>query len=436
MKRKFLYCCLAIPLFLLPVVRIAMIVHKGMWLVDFLQHAVISKTLFRGINPFPDNIAALNQAGVFDFSGKELVPIAYPGQMPLFAWLGYCWSESLQIAFIALNVALSYVLIGLTLVRGCGFQWHDLFSCGRRQLAFGACCLCFFSSASVMNAMRSGQIVILLAFCLYAMFWCRADPSLGQAPSPPAPLVLAACACLFAFAALAKYSVLTVLAPLLFFKGYRKLCVSAFLVFLLFSVSPAFRGNDLAEVYSGYSKAVGMFLQPGQSNHFGMNPVMCHLDFFRFSAVNLALKAVAAGAILWLLLRESKNRRVTDTLLLAAFCLTMLVSYHGLHDLILLFPLLFIRLVDFARTRRWKLFWITLAFPLVLDLPGRTFLRISSWIGSVPRIGSAVYLVDNPFHSGCLHVFPLAPVFMIALTVWSLYLYLKVENPYGFELPR
>ncbi|MBR4190131.1 MAG: hypothetical protein IKQ55_09255 [Kiritimatiellae bacterium] len=436
MKNRFLYWCIAIPLFLVPLLRILMLIHQGMWLVDLAGYSAISKTLFQGINPFPDNVDALNQDGIFHFAAKGLVPITYPGQMPFFSLPGYLWSDALQIGFILLNVVLSYLLIGLTLVRACGYQWRDLFSRGGRQLVFGVCCLCFFSSSSVMNSMRAGQITIILALCLYGMFWCAGGAKPSPGPSRASRLLVnATCVFLFAFMAVTKYSVLTVFAPLLFFKGYRKLCVAAFLLFLLFSLSPAFRGNNLADVYAGYSKAVEIFMQPGQSNHFDSNPMMCHLGFFRLSAANHVLKALVCGMMIWLVARECKNRYMTDTVLLLAFCLTMLVSYHGLHDLLLVFPLLMARLFDFARTRRWKLFGITLLFPLFLDIPGRVILQVSSWLGKIPRVGSIVYLSDNPFHFDYLHVFPLTPIFMLALTAWSFYLYLTVEKPYKFELP-
>ncbi|MBR4255188.1 MAG: hypothetical protein IKQ16_08885 [Lentisphaeria bacterium] len=164
---------------------------------------------------------------------------------------------------------------------------------------------------------------------------------------------------------MAKYSALPVFALLLFFKGHWKLCIASFVVFVFFSVSPVFFGNNLVELYSEYWKAVTATVRPGDINHYGSNPIgMCHLVFFKKPLVNLLLKTPIVGFVPWLFWREHKTAFFSDTLLLLTFSLTMLVSYHRIYDIILVYPLFAIRLFDFARTKQWLLFGITFLFPL------------------------------------------------------------------------
>ena len=160
---------------------------------------------------------------------------------------------------------------------------------------------------------------------------------------------------------------------------------------------------------------------------------MCHLGFFKVSIINYLLKAVVIGMVLWLFWRERKKKYLSDTLLLLSFCLTMLLSYHRVHDLIFLYPLFVIRFIDFAQKKQWKLFGITLLFPLFLMIP-RTIahLLIPSYFGRIPGMESIVYLTDYPPY---YKIFPVMPIFTIALTLWSLYLYLRVKDPYRFEIP-
>lgn len=412
-----IYSVLSVILFLLPVARTIYVESKnGLYLIDLAAYCDVSRALFKGCNPFPDHLETLV------IMGQNDVPIVYPGQMALFALPGFLWGHAVQIGYLALNFAIVFFLTGLTLVKACGYRWCDLRKPGWRQFVYALCCFCFFSSACVMNIMRLGQIVLVLALCLYALFWGPVSRWLRVV--------------LFAFVAVTKYSVLPVVAPLLFFKGRRKLCIAAFSLFVFLSVSPVFCGNDLAEVYGGYYQAIGVLFQPGGVNHYDMSPLMCHFGFFKIPVVNHVLKAVAICMILWLFWHERKTRHFSDTLLLLALSLTMLISYHAIHDLALIFPLLFIRLFDFAKKKQWFFFWGTAIFPLYLMIPGNVILTVSSWIGGIRGIGSVVYLSNHPWGSRFQHVFPVTPFFSAALALWSLYLYFRVKDPYCFEIPE
>ena len=178
--------------------------------------------------------------------------------------------------------------------------------------------------------MGAGQIPLILSLCVYGLFW------------GPNSRVLRTF--LFAFVAVAKYSLLPVFAPILFFKGYWKLCIASFCLFLLLSASPVFCGNNLIDVYTGYFAAVARTVQPGGINHYGSYPEMCHLAFFKIAFLNHALTAAAICLVLWLFWRERRTKEISDTLLLLTFSLTMLISYHRRWDFTLVFPLFFIRL--------------------------------------------------------------------------------------------
>lgn len=406
---------ITVLLFLVPIVRIIITICKDIWLVDFAGYCAVSKALFEGKNPFPNHLDSLFY---FHSTLQGLVPITYPGQMLFFTIPGFLWSDIIQFLWLLVNVFLVFFLTGITLIKACGYQWHDLVTPGKKQMLYALCCFMFFSSSNAISALHNGQIVFFLTLCLFCILF-------GDGTS--FEIVL------FAFIAVTKYSMLTVFAPLLLFKGHWKFCFSAFFLFILFSLSPFLCGNDLFDVYDGYIRTITMFLQSGQVNHYDTNPMMCHLAFFKMQIINSILKIIVVGIILCLFWKERKTPYLTDTLMLLALSTTMLISYHGLYDLTLLFPLLLIRLFDFAQTKQLSLFAVTFLFPLYLIIPSRITLCISSWIGSIPKIGSIVYLSNTPFHLPYTHVFPLTPLFSIALYLWSLYLYNKVKNPLRFN---
>ena len=416
-KQKWLYCAASCLFFLLPLIRIAVLkIKNGLFLVDFCAYCDVSLSLFRGRHPYPDHMELLT------IEQWSEVPIVYPGHMILFAPLGYLWGNTLLIAWVVLNIIAIYFIVALTLVKACGFNWQDLWLPGKKQFLYVFCSSCFLASSNAMTTMRIGQIPVILTLCLYAMFW------------GPDSLVLRAF--LFSIIAVTKYSLLTVFAPLLFFKGHWKLCIAGFAIFVFFSISPVFCGNNLVEVYKGYIETLKFSFQPDEINHYATSGMsMCHLGFLKNPILNSLLKSLAIIPILWLFWKERSSSYLSDTLLLLAFSLTMLISYHQFYDFSLIFPLFFIRLFAFAKERNWGLFGVTALFPLFLLVPGTLVLKISSWIGGVPGIGSFIYLVDNPWGKPFLHVFPLMAFYSIALAAWSLYLYLRVKDPYRFELP-
>ena len=417
-KQKWLYCFASYLLFLLPLIRIALVKFRGnLFLVDFAAYCDVSLSLFRGHNPFPDHMDLLTI-----WNWGDVTPIVYPGHMLLFAPLGFLWGNAVQIAWIVLNVSVVFFIVGLTLVRGCGYAWRDLAVPGKKQFLYAVCCFCFFSSTNAMTTMRIGQIPVILTLCLYGIFW-----------GPPSRVLRVF---LFAFIAVTKYSMLTIFAPLLFFKGHWKLCIVAFALFVFFSISPVFCGNDLKEVYVGYFEAVKLIFQPGYINHYEVSGMtMCHLGFFKFPILNHILKGIMIVLTLWLFWRERKSSGISDTLLLLVFSLTMLLSYHQIYDSSILYPLFLIRLFAFAKKKQWWMFGLTALFPLFLIVPGTIILRISSWIGGFPGMDSVFFLTNNPWKRPFFHVFPLMAVYSIVLAFWSLYLYFRVEDPYRFQIP-
>ena len=163
---------------------------------------------------------------------------------------------------------------------------------------------------------------------------------------------------------------------------------------------------------------------------------MCHLGFFRIEWINTFLKVVCICFALWLFWRERKSRYLSDTLLLLAFGLTMLISYHSIQDFSIIFPLFFIRLFTFSKEKNWWCFGITALFVLFLIIPGNLLMKISSAIGGIPGMDSFIVLADRPYGQPFHHVFPIMPFYSIALVFWSSYLYFHVKEPYRFEIPE
>ena len=412
--KRMVLALLSAIIFILPVVRIAAAKWHNLYLIDFSAYCSVSRALFSGLNPFPDHMDVL----MFSF-GKD-VPIVYPGQMLLFALPGYLWGDAIQVAYLLLNIFIVWLLAALTLVRACDYRWRDLARSGTKQLIFAICASCFMSSWNVLQTMRLGQIPVILALCLYGLFWM---PRLRFIR----PFV-------FAVIAVSKYSLLTVFAPLLFFKGHRKLCFVAFAIFVLLSLSPVLCGNSLIDVYKGYSEAVVNLFKPEGVNHYTQTGITsCHLGFLKFGLLNQFLKLLAAVPILWLFWKERESRAIPDTALLLALSLTMLISYHSLHDYTLVFPLFLVRLFAFAKKRNWRYFGVTALFPFYLALPGRLIEWTASLIGRIPGVDK-VFSLSNPVWSPYHNLFPLTAFFALALAFWSWFVYQKEKDPYLFAI--
>ena len=409
----------AAVIILLPIARIVAKKMHDWFLVDFAAYCAVSRALFDGNNPFPDRMEFVRFLLRVD-SVRTDVPIVYPGQMLLFAGPSYIYGDTLQAIYVFANILLVIALTALTLRKACGYEWRDFAVPGRRQLAFAVCCFCFLSSACAMQTMRLGQIPVILAFLFYGMFWLPLGPAYRTTA--------------FAVIAVAKYSLLPVVAPLMFLKRNKLLCISAFALFVALSISPMFFGNSLVEVYSGYAQAVTNIIQPGAVDHYSVNSNCCHLAFFKLDLLNSIFKGIAFCAIAWLFIRERKSAGFSDTLMLFAFALTLLIAYHGHHDYTLVFPLFFIRLFAFAKERHWALFCVTALFPAYFIIPSSVVERASAMIGSIPSIGSVFWLASSWDHK--LHnIFPTNGVLTAAFAAWSAYLYLHVRNPYMFWIP-
>ena len=414
-RQNWFYSAAVVLLFLLALARVFYVSFQKLLLNDFAGYCTVAFALFRGQNPFPDHLKYLTTPPFEDISVG-----GFPAQMLFFALPGFLWGKTVQILWIVLNILIIIFVTGLTLVKACGYRWEDLWRPGRKQFFFAVCCFLFLFSQNAMNTMRLGQIPVVLTFFLYGMFWLSPWPVLRTV--------------YFALIAAMKYSVLPVFAPLLFFKGHWKLCIAAFSLFVLLCLSPVFFGNDLKEVYVGYIIAVKKAYQPGECGHYDTNGVtMCHIEFFKNSTINYLLKAVVIGCMVWMYWRERKTKFLSDTLLMLSLNLTMLLSYHQVHDMSLVFPLFFIRLFGFTREKNWSYFGIEVLFLLFLIVPGALVLKTAALLGDFCRADSFVYLTDQPWGKPYYHLFPITALWTMALAVWNLHLYLHVNNPYIFR---
>jgi len=417
--RAFAYAAASAVVVLLPIARILAKKVHDWFLVDLAAYCAVSRALFDGNNPFPDRMEFVNFLLKVDPSRTD-VPIVYPGQMLLFAWPSYFYGNAFQAIYVLVNIFLVLFVTALTLRKACGYSWRDIALPGKRQLVYAVCCFCFLSSACAMQTMRLGQITVILVFLFYGIFWFPKS---------------AVCRTVsFAVIAVTKYSLLPVVAPLLFFKRHKLFCITAFALFVVLSISPMFFGNSLVEVYSGYAQAVRNIIQPGTVNHYSVNCNCCHLAFFRSDVLNAVMKGLVVCAIAWLLFRERKTTGISDTLMLLAFSLTFLVSYHGHHDYTLVFPLFFIRLFAFAKERKWALFCGTAVFPAYFLVPSRIVEKVGSKIGAIPGLDSIFWLAPS-WDRQIPHIFPINGFLTVALFFWSLYLYFHVEKPYVFDIP-
>ncbi|MDD3119664.1 MAG: glycosyltransferase 87 family protein, partial [Victivallales bacterium] len=224
----------------------------------------------------------------------------------------------------------------------------------------------------------------------------------------------------FGAAAVLKYSMLTVLGPLLWVKRHYALCLIGFAVFVLISLYPGLIGFNLIDFYGKYLTTLRTEVTTGANSFSGGGYTMLQLEFFRWNGLNMIGKAIAGGVILWVLFRERGNRRVGMNLLLFVGCLTMLVSYHRMHDLTVVTLILTASLSLFLQSRQWWRLTFGLGFCLLLLLPFSQAMHIGGWLGRHWAL-DRMFILSS--YGGFSHLAPLPALTMIALTVFAGYLY-------------
>ena len=368
--------------------------------VDFLCFVDCARVTFKGLD-YQD----LNNLTLYHWPSPQIV---FPGILVLY--LPFSWIDIGPAKLLYFWASVSATV---------GSYWYFMRVIGlERQVSFrsptwltaayfGGLFL-YLHSSPVLMALRLGQSSI---WCLWGILLVLTWKSKWSWAA-------------FGVAAVLKYSMFFVLGPLFWVKRYYSLCLVGFAVFLLLSIYPMWLGFNLVDFYGKYLTMLKTEVSTGANSFRGGGYTMVQIEFFQTAWLNLAGKLVSAAAILWVLYRERHSRRIGMNLLLLVSCLTMLVSYHRMHDQVIVMLILTASLSIFLRSRQWWRLLFAVGFCLLTLIPFTAVLHLGDWWGRTFALHH-IFILTSYLNFHCFA--PLPALTMIAVTVFAAYLY-RHEN--------
>ena len=378
-------------------------------IIDFVCYVDCTMALLKGLDCYEINNLVLHE-----WDGPLII---YPGMTLYFIpWTFMSIKISSLIYYIltAIGATASCVFIfKITgLLQRIKFKDPDKYTC----LFFFSIFL-FINSSPVIMCLRHGQSPtwIILGFLLFFYF-----------DNPYAKTLT------LGLVALMKYSMITVLAPLLFAKRYYFICIIAFVIFIILSLYLVFCGFDPFQYYIHYVQVLMDSLDNGYNSFAVSGYNMLQIDFFRLDYLNAICKLLLVALTLYILFIERKRDGVGLNLLLLIFCISMLVSYHRLYDAGIIVLLLLVKINFLLRKRDWINIAVCSGFCLFYVAPLDVVFQISDHFGSYPMLSKIFHTCS--FKKQYSHLLPLPSWSIIALAGYAFYLYKKTEDDFIFDL--
>lgn len=410
--RTIIQVTLGAVLLAVTLVRLGTVFHREIF-TDYLAYADTTQSIMAGSNPY-----ALEN---MRYRAWGEAPIVYPGYVFFFQSIAGNAQKFLP-WYLLLSIIASFAALAW-LLKKTGFKGEP--SPLRNSRGFFICSVlifAFFNASPVLKTLRLGQSTAIIAFCLVAMLLGRRQIARYF---------------FFGTAAVMKYSLLTVWAPLLFFKKYYRLCLFGLLFFILAGLYPVFFYPNIVGLIKAYLQELASQISGTGFNTYSVSGFdMLHLDFIKSSLVATSLKVTFVAAWIGLFLKERKQRRISINLLFSASCLTMLISYHRLHDVITILPFLGLLCYVFFRENKYGLLTISSFFYLYFLIPESIIFRISSFIGTkLLFLQQWIYLCSYSENAEQWNnLVPINAVVMLLLTGFSYYLNACQDSPYYFKL--
>lgn len=410
--RTIIQLAIAIILLTLTLVRLGTIFQRDIF-TDYLAYTDTTQAIMAGSNPY-----ALENMRYRQWTGA---PIVYPGYVLFFQGIANDAPKFLS-WYLMLSIVTAFGALALLLRKTIFLDKPNSLNTSRGFLIYSILIFTFFNASPVLKTLRLGQSTALIAFCLIAMlFYHRAFFRYV----------------LFGTAAVMKYSLLTIWAPLFFFKKYYKLCFFSFLFFILAGLCPVFFYHDIFALVNAYLYELSRQTSGAGSNTYIISGFdMLHLDFIKNSIIEMSLKSLFIFGGVWLFIREIRQPQVSVNLLFSASCLTMLISYHRLHDLIIVLPFLSLFSYVFFVKKQYGLLAICSFFYIYFLIPESIIFRISSLLGTkLIFLQEWIHLCSYNDNIEQWHnLLPTHAVIMLLLTVFAYYLSVSQANLFYFNL--
>ncbi|MCP3967880.1 MAG: DUF2029 domain-containing protein [Lentisphaerae bacterium] len=276
----------------------------------------------------------------------------------------------------------------------------------------------YINSSPTIMCLRHGQSPVWTALGIMLLF--KLKNPISQATA-------------LGLTALMKYTMITALAPVLFFKRKFNLCITGFIIFLILSIYPLFFGLDLVEIYCEYFSVTDDNIATGFNSFAVSGYNMIDFSFFKNSLINTVGIFTFWAILLWVIWRERKTDRFSLNLLLFLFAVTIPLSYHRLYDCGLLNALLLIKLIFLMQRRSWGHAIFCGGFIAFWLIPFSIILEISNIIGKTLPFLNKIFFFNS--YGNYNQIFPLTAIMMTALTIYLLILYIYGKTDCELRLP-
>ncbi|WP_295454155.1 hypothetical protein [uncultured Thiodictyon sp.] len=376
--------------------------------IDYLAYCDTTQAIMGGRNPY-----VLQNLRYHDWGE---VPIVYPGYVLFFQLIAKN-PQQFQITYLLLSIIFLFGTLTLLLTKTCLRNEIQPLRQAHGFLIYSLVIFAFFNASPTLATLRQGQTTSIIFFCLFMML-------IGPRQFPRYLL--------FGTAAIMKYSLLTIWAPLLFFKKYYTLCLIAFLFFIGAGLYCVVYYPDIIALIAAYLHELTQSTSGGLNTYSVSGYNMLHLDFIKSSGLAASLKIAFLIGGIGLFLKERKQQQISLYLLFSATCLTMLISYHRVYDVIILLPFLSLFCYEFLVTRKYRLLAICLVFQVYFLIPESMVFKISD------LLGMHVIFLEQWLHLSHYeewhHLLPTHAIVMLLMTGFAYYLNLAHTGLYCFDL--
>ncbi len=377
--------------------------------IDFNAYYDGSKAILNGANPYLQENLSLNDWG-------DSIPIIYPAFAIVFAPYLFTEPNISKIVFLSINIfavfLIFFIVLNLLQIKIISKFWETDVSL-MRYFFF----ILFLNSSPVLMALRLGQITsiaVLLIFLMFKNFSWKVK------------------SIFLAWATLLKYSLFPVLGLMILSKKKFKLAIFSIIIFIVISFTPVFFGHNLVEIYRNYAdllikgmtgNGVNSFVTSGQD--------LLTFSFFRIEQINFYGKIFFVMIFLFSFYHNRKQKKIGLKFLLMLINITMVISYHRLHDLLFAVPVMISILFCLWERREYLQFGFLSLFMSFLIIPLSIIHNISNILGSFIEGNSYIYTVH---FMQWRTIFPVISIYMFLFVSYSMYLYFFTEEVSFWEI--
>jgi len=376
---------------------------------DFNAYYDVTKTLVHGLSPYNLDNLSLHWVDA---------PIVFPGYLALFWPFVFFDLDVAKYLYLSLNIILGVILAITLFKKILHINTASFFSDGKSRYIFILAIFIFLNSAPFMTSLKQGQTSILLAFSLFMLISSRSSFRVWRY-------------FLMSAAAVLKYTIMPFYGIILFVRKEFKVCILGFFLFCIWGALPFLFGHNLFSLYAEYIDVLRSQVGGGFNSFPISGYNMVQLDCFKIPFIGMVLKLVLISLFVYIFVKRIKRKGIGLNFMFMAMCLTMIIVYHRVYDIAIIMPLLIMVSITLFEGRRWAEGFISLCFVLFFLLPESVVFRVADMIGKIIGPNKVLYLSS---FTKWKNIFPIFPMVLLAMTLFSLYLCFFIEEKFSFLL--